>query len=528
MLFSLLFQQQAINTPDPFMAQSKHAVILTAVGVTLLVTSGILATRGASWRKAQRRISQIASRNKQHSASRSPAANGRPAPLSPSHPSCGTESNSSTSPYSYSSPTSRATTPDETYASPRTPLFRDLRSPSASPSRELPPSRSTKQDPRAPSYTRYPPLPVSPLAIPHSRALPEDKFLPQFAPPELVFAAFDYQLMPYRGPPTQSFTASTSLIHKAPLALVISLNPSDDARVMQERYEEMCSFLTSPALMSTAAEIHSIDIIVPRESSANWNFESLPHPFDEGPTYKSKRRKEDWRQNDCMSPFRYKNQFPNLVEFGWDGMLGRRRGDGAYAALPAPFVDLIALPYAQLRRLELRHCLVTLSDCKHILRSAPRLRTFVVDTVVGVEPRTSVPGFHARGDVPALPRSSFPRWPLAAQALFQPLFPGDGTGAAPVHIECPELSILHVRTTVDLGHFFSTCSMPRVRRILYEPVGEEVGFVSVDNFPWNLNWESLESLALAAANVQVPVLDQLALACFEERVDWSFTPTSGQ
>ncbi|RXW22199.1 hypothetical protein EST38_g3667 [Candolleomyces aberdarensis] len=359
-------------------------------------------------------------------------------------------------------------------------------------------------------------------------------------------------------PPTPS---ASSAPHISPLALKLTFKPSPYPSAMQRRFRNLSAVLTDDNMQSLAPSIYSISITIPTLSNGDvWVPQGLPNPFD-GRTTSADIRVDHPSVLDGCSPLRYRNLFPSLREFRWSGALGKRYGRGSRStgALPAPFYDLTSLPFRQLQTFELRRCAVTLSDCRHILRSCSHLRVCVVDRIVDVDP-----GFFERE--PLLKGSAgintvIPKEVLAAYPIFLPLCDPDHDTSHEYEsslsneplLSCPHLHTLHLRTTVDLCHFFSTFNAPDLRNVRYAPVpgrgignGNEnmgavkksgstnavnttakdlpesgLGIVTVENFPWNIGWENIEKFELVVSEdmvVQDGVEDLLNEIAGEEDV----------
>jgi hypothetical protein len=160
----------------------------------------------------------------------------------------------------------------------------------------------------------------------------------------------------------------------------------------------------------------------------------------------------------------------------------------------------------------------------------------VVDRVVDVDP-----GFFEQYQEPPLKNttgsSTLGKEVLTAYPIFLPLCdPENGASSHHRHsspsteplISCPHLHTLHIRTTVDLCHFFSTFTAPALRNVRYAPIprrglgngnlgaversglanvvsmaedltGLAYGVITVENFPWNIGWETLEMFELVVS-----------------------------
>ncbi|KAJ3525383.1 hypothetical protein NMY22_g10602 [Coprinellus aureogranulatus] len=324
--------------------------------------------------------------------------------------------------------------------------------------------------------------------------------------------SLSYTFGPYTGASTQLFLDTWA--PRKPLALDIKVVPSADPRIMQKRYNDLCAFLTSDIAMAKAESIHSLEITFP--SSSAFIFESAEHPYDNSP-------EEYLCLADVYHETRYRNQFPNLVEFGWTGALGRRKGDGTYAALPTPFHDLVSLPYYQLRRLEFKKCLMTLSDCCVILHSSPQLEIFTVDTVIGTSKRWE-------SDGPAYPPAlglTPGQVPLRGYSALGFSRPETGRKAGGENeIGCPSLAKLELRTSIALDHFFWMLDAPKLTQFKYEPAGRDLECVTMDNFPFSCFSPFLRSLVVRACSVEGEVARELVGQCGDQGIELQFLPPS--
>ncbi|TEB31585.1 hypothetical protein FA13DRAFT_1732418 [Coprinellus micaceus] len=303
-----------------------------------------------------------------------------------------------------------------------------------------------------------------------------------------VKTSLEFQWNFYEGEPTRAFDCIKEILE--PLSLVIHLSPSDDPLVMKQRYDDLGVFLSSDIVISKSSAIHSIDICIPH--CPGFVFESASHPYD--------------NSDSGYYGISTRNQFPNLVEFGWTGSLGRRRGDSTYASLPAPFYDIVSLPFSQMRRLEFQECFLTQSDCCLMTESSPFLETFVVDTVVGTflpNPFSETPRF-------APPLTVWPEAPSHGNPVLG-FIREDGLGMD--RIEAKNLSWLDMRTTVSLSHFLWQLDAPLLETLVYEPTGRGLGQVKKSNFPWTALKASLQSLSLRCSGIDQGAAKDLRSLC---------------